>query len=262
MTTMDFQDQESLVGRLRDVGLGRYEAAVYLGLITDSTARVSEISKRTSVPQPKVYQALDSLVEKGFCSLGPDGVNRYRAVEPALALSEHIAGLKRSEATTRELVDDLADMRAKGLGRQLWAPPLEIVKGRRQVTATLTQELAAAQKSLRMLVAEPHLPEDLAEIVAALLRRDVTIQSVFQGAELDDSAVRLGADALLKFGADVRVRESLPSRTFLVDDHLALTLVGTTRGEKHMLLIVRDAGLVAQLVASFEAHWDGADALD
>ena len=32
----------------------------------------ARIARRTGVPQPKVYQALDSLVEKGFCAVGAD----------------------------------------------------------------------------------------------------------------------------------------------------------------------------------------------
>ncbi len=262
MTTMDFQDQETMVARLRDVGLGRYEAAVYIGLITDSTARVSEISKRTAVPQPKVYQALDSLVEKGFCTIGPDGINRYRPVEPTLALGDHIAGLKRSEKTTLVLVDELSEMRAKGMGRQLWAPPIEVVKGRRQVAATLAQEIASAQTSVDMFETEPHVPEDLADIVAALLQRDVDVRVIFQQEQLDDSAVRLTCDGIKRLGAEVRARDDVPSKMIVIDEHLVLSVVGTTRGDKHMVLVVRDPGLIAHMIASFRCHWEGAAAID
>ena len=66
---MEGAKTESLIANLRQVGLSRYEASVYLGLVCDQTARVAEISRRTGVPQPKVYQALESLIEKGCCSL-------------------------------------------------------------------------------------------------------------------------------------------------------------------------------------------------
>ena len=124
---MGGNDQETLLAGLREAGLSRYEANVYFGLITDQTARVSEISKRTGVPQPKVYQALDSLVDKGFCAVGSDAVNRYRPLQPRVAMQAHLNRLEQQEKQALALSDELEAMRLEGMGQELWAPPIEIV---------------------------------------------------------------------------------------------------------------------------------------
>src|SRR5215510_1011019 len=93
--------------RLRRAGLSRYESLVYLGLVQDRNARVVEIARRTGVPQPKVYQALDSLVEKGFCAVGADGINRYRPVDPKLALEAEVKRIAQQEADVKALAEEL-----------------------------------------------------------------------------------------------------------------------------------------------------------
>jgi DNA-binding MarR family transcriptional regulator len=123
---MERPEQEALQDQLRQVGLNRYEASVYLGLVTDQSAKVSEISKRTGVPQPKVYQALDALVEKGFCTIGTDAVNRYRPLPPRVAIDAHIARLRQEEQAVNALAGVLEELYVEGRGKELWAPPLEV----------------------------------------------------------------------------------------------------------------------------------------
>src|SRR5262249_55108908 len=128
---------DPMLERLRNAGLSRYEALVYLGLVQDRNARVVEIARRTGVPQPKVYQALDALVEKGFCALGADGVNRYRPVDPKLALEAEITRLAEQGAEVTALAEELAATYRAGLAEQRWAPPIEIVKGLPQIRSLL-----------------------------------------------------------------------------------------------------------------------------
>ena len=75
---MDVSQQESLVESLREIGLNRYEANVYLGLVSDQTARVAEISRRTGVPQ-----VCQNLFSDG--SLPPIG-GRFGAADLAYSL--------------------------------------------------------------------------------------------------------------------------------------------------------------------------------
>src|SRR4030095_16323117 len=107
---MNEQLPEQLLDRLRKAGLSRYESLVYLGFVQDRNARVVEIARRTGVPQPKVYQALDSLVEKGFCALGADAVNRYRPIDPSLAFQGQIARLAAQASDVQGLAKELGEL--------------------------------------------------------------------------------------------------------------------------------------------------------
>ncbi len=257
---MDAPQQEALVDHLRQVGLGRYEAAVYVGLLTDSTARVSEISKRTAVPQPKVYQALDSLVEKGFCSIGPDGVNRYRAVNPTLALGDHIEGLRRSEATTRALVEELRVVQEAGQGHQLWAPPIEIVKGARQVAHSLNAEMARCREEILFFTTPPLLIKDeLSQTVADARGRGVDVRLLYERSLLDEPGLGEDLARQAASGVQARVIDVLPSKMVLVDRQVAMMATTTSRGNNFMVLVIRHPGLIQHFIASFELHWSKAE---
>ena len=246
-----------LVARLREVGLSRYEASIYVGLLTDATAKISEISKRTGVPQPKAYQALDSLLDKGFCVVGPDVVNRYRALPPSIALSGYIESLHTAETSANALVGQLSVLQEKGRGRELWAPPFEVIKGSRQVNQLLEERIEAATEEIRVLGKSPAVTD--AEWLVALsgaLERGLALRFVFERAYLDE--IDRPAEALAPFLGleDVRAAESLPTKLLIFDGRAALTFVTSERGEDFLALLLRDPGLVAHMVASWERSWE------
>ena len=53
---------------LKEAGFTEYESKIYVALAQLSTAKASEIAKRSGVPQNKVYECLIKLAEKGFVS--------------------------------------------------------------------------------------------------------------------------------------------------------------------------------------------------
>ena len=52
--------------RLQQIGLNAYEARSYLVLIGHPKFKALELAARAHVPRQKIYEVLDSLVEKGF----------------------------------------------------------------------------------------------------------------------------------------------------------------------------------------------------
>ena len=151
-------ENDERLERLRRAGLSRYESLVYLGLVQDRNARVVEIARRTGVPQPKVYQALDSLVEKGFCAIGADAVNRYRPVDPELALKAQLARLGAQTAEVSALSKELAQLYRSGAEEQRWAPPIEIVKGLPQIKTLLVERVRQARSELLYFGQSPQTP--------------------------------------------------------------------------------------------------------
>lgn len=255
---MEEPKSDSLLAGLRAVGLSRYEANVYLGLIRDQTARVAEISRRTGVPQPKVYQALESLTEKGFCSLGADEVNRYRPLPPEDVL-EGFALRKQEEAEkARRLAVELEALRREGQGQSLWAPPVEIVKGLRHAQRVLSEQLVHVVEEIGLLGKLPLEPS--LEVVLALreaVGRGARMRVVSEPGYLDPSgepseAVR----TLLALPFERRQVSLLPTKLVLLDRRLALTSVPRPgEGEDIVLLAVRNPGLVEHFLTSFEAIW-------
>jgi len=248
---------EARLERLRRAGLSRYESLVYLGLVQDRNARVVEIARRTGVPQPKVYQALDSLVEKGYCAIGADAVNRYRPIDPEQALQGQIARLAAQRSEVLGLSKELGEVYRSGAEERRWAPPIEIVKGLPQIRTVLADQVRLAQREILYFGQSPQVPA--LEVAQALWERaagGVCLRLLFDEHYFDGEEERGEEDDLLrKVEAERRTVARLPTKMIVVDRVTALLAVSRPGSEGFMLLVLRQEGLAAHCVASFEFVW-------
>jgi sugar-specific transcriptional regulator TrmB len=257
------QTHDPLLERLRNAGLSRYEALVYLGLVNDRNARVVEIARRTGVPQPKVYQALDSLVEKGFCAVGADSVNRYRPIDPKLALEAEVKRLADRGSDVRALAGELGTVYQSGLEEQRWAPPIEIVKGLPQIRTLLADQVKHARTEILYFGQSPQIPA--LEVAQALWERaqaGVKLRMIFDERYFETTGDRGEEDDLMrKVKAERRKLPQLPSKMIVIDQATALLSVTKPGTDGFLVLALRQEGLTAHCLASFEHYWARATAV-
>jgi sugar-specific transcriptional regulator TrmB len=256
------QQDRVRLDRLRGAGLSRYESLVYLGLVQDRNARVVEIARRTGVPQPKIYQALDSLVEKGFCAIGADAVNRYRPVDPETALQAQLTRIAEQEGEVRALAKDLTEVYRSGAEEQRWAPPIEVVKGLPQVRSLLVDQVRLARSEILYFGQSPQVPA--LEVAKALWERaeaGVRLKLIFDERYFDGGEERREEDDLLrKVKGEKRRMPRLPSKMIVVDRATALLSISKPGSDSFLVLALRQEGLTAHCVASFEHAWARASA--
>jgi len=51
---------------LKDLGFTEYETSIYLTLVTEGALNAKELSKKSKVPYSRIYQIIQSLIDKGF----------------------------------------------------------------------------------------------------------------------------------------------------------------------------------------------------
>src|SRR6202161_532937 len=88
---------------LHQLGLNAYEAGSYLVLLGHSRFKALELAPRSHVPRQKIYEVLDSLVEKGFARVVQDRTKLFSAVEPNLAIPAFLA--RKRQILEHELTD-------------------------------------------------------------------------------------------------------------------------------------------------------------
>src|SRR5438094_6412064 len=108
--------------RLQQLGLNAYESRSYLVLLGHPKFKALELASRAHVPRQKIYEVLDSLVEKGFAQVVQEKTKLFSAVEPSLAIPSYLA--RRAQMLQQEfkdqsraadgLVDDLAAAYSEG----------------------------------------------------------------------------------------------------------------------------------------------------
>src|SRR5438105_11026880 len=90
--------------RLQQLGLNAYEARSYLVLVGHPRFKALELAARAHVPRQKIYEVLDSLVEKGFAQVVQEKTKLFSAVDRSIAIPSYLA--KRSQALQQELMDN------------------------------------------------------------------------------------------------------------------------------------------------------------
>ena len=76
-----------VAARLTQLGFSQYEARTYVGLLTSDGATGYSVANETGVPQPKVYETLRRLVDRGAAVLTGERPARYAAVAPDVLLN-------------------------------------------------------------------------------------------------------------------------------------------------------------------------------
>src|SRR6201984_2219559 len=89
--------------RLQQLGLNAYESRSYLVLLGHPKFKALELAARAHVPRQKIYEVLDSLVEKGFAQVVQEKTKLFSAVDPSLAIPGYLA--RRSKSLQNELTE-------------------------------------------------------------------------------------------------------------------------------------------------------------
>src|SRR5713101_2454425 len=89
--------------RLQQLGLNAYESRSYLVLLGHPKFKALELAARAHVPRQKIYEVLDSLVEKGFAQVVQEKTKLFSAVEPNLAIPSYLS--RKAQGLHQELTE-------------------------------------------------------------------------------------------------------------------------------------------------------------
>jgi sugar-specific transcriptional regulator TrmB len=152
---MDVEDFQRFWRRLQQLGLNAYEARSYLVLVGHPRFKALELAARAHVPRQKIYEVLDSLVEKGFAQVVQEKTKLFSAVEPSLAIPSYLA--RRAQNLQQELteqgrmagglVEDLAAAYSEGQGGRGTLDYLRIVSEPGQIATQYRKMLSEVKLS-------------------------------------------------------------------------------------------------------------------
>src|SRR5713101_9108764 len=89
--------------RLQQLGLNAYESRSYLVLLGHPKFKALELAARAHVPRQKIYEVLDSLVEKGFAQVIQERTKLFSAVPPDQAIHSYLG--RRAQALQHQLAE-------------------------------------------------------------------------------------------------------------------------------------------------------------
>lgn len=262
-------DFERLWRRLQGVGLTAYEARTYLVMIGHPRFKALELANRASVPRQKIYEVLDSLVEKGFAQVFQERTKLFSAVEPGLAVPGYMG--RRREALERELaerarlaaavVDDLSAAYSLGQEGKGTLDFLRIVSDPLHAAAQFREMLGQAGQEYLEFTRPPYAATPLEwGLIASAARRGVNCrilaEEAFLGMTVDGHGEGAGLD-----GVEVRVTARLPMKMAVFDGlrgMIALLDPVVTRPAWTSVLFDHP-GMGQAMKGLFEDHWRRAE---
>lgn len=251
--------------KLQQLGLNAYEARSYLVLIGHPRFKALELAARAHVPRQKIYEVLDSLVEKGFAHVVQEKTKLFSAVEPSLAIPSYIA--QRSQMLQQEitdqgrmagaLIDDLAAAYSEGQGGRGTLDFLRIVSDPGQTAMQYRKMLAEVRREYLEFSRPPYAVDPLDEqLVKSARERGVACRLLIESGTLDDAhRQRLAEYAAV--GVDVKQAGSLPMKLALFDGERGLIalLDPVITKPTWTSVVFEHSGLGEAMKGLFENYW-------
>ncbi|MGH9722538.1 MAG: TrmB family transcriptional regulator [Bryobacteraceae bacterium] len=257
--------------RLQDLGLNAYEARSYLVLLGHPRFKALELASRAHVPRQKIYEVLDSLVEKGFAQVVQEKTKLFSAVEPGLAVPSYLT--RRRQALEQELsdqgrnaavvVDELKSLYSEGQEGRGTLDYLRIVSEPAQTAAEYRRMLSEVKREYVEFSRPPYAVDPLDEkLVKQARTRGVACRLLIESAALDEPhRQRMGDYA----GAGIEVRQagSLPMKLAVFDGERGMiALLDPVLSRPAWTAVVFDhAGMGEAMRGLFEDHWGRGKAL-
>jgi len=252
--------------RLQQLGLNAYESRSYLVLLGHPKFKALELAARAHVPRQKIYEVLDSLVEKGFAQVVQEKTKLFSAVEPSLAIPGYI-GRKRqmleqelvdNGRAGNALIDDLSSLYSEGQGGRGTLDFLRIVTEPTQTAAEYRRMLAEVKSEYLEFSRPPYAVDPLDEklVKQAAGSSGIACRLLLEASSLDDEH-RQRLNEYVISGVQVRVADSLPMKLALFDgrDGMIALLDPVITRPTWTSVVFHHEGMGQAMKGLFEDHW-------
>jgi sugar-specific transcriptional regulator TrmB len=259
---MDFQ---RFWRRLQQIGLNAYEARSYMVLVGHPRFKALELAARSHVPRQKIYEVLDSLIEKGFAQVIQEKTKLFSAVEPTLAIPSFLA--RRGQALERELleqsrfaeglVNDLKRSYSEGQGERGTLDFLRIVSEPAQTASQYRRMLSEVQYDYIEFSRPPYAVDPLDEqLVKQARSRGVSCRLLYELRSVDDEHKKR-MEEYRSFGVEVSSSDALPMKLAVFDGRQGMiALLDPVITKPSWTSVVFDhLGFAEAMKGMFESHW-------
>jgi HTH-type transcriptional regulator, sugar sensing transcriptional regulator len=256
--------------RLQAMGLNAYEARSYLVLVGHPRFKALELAARAHVPRQKIYEVLDSLVEKGFAQVIQEKTKLFSAVPPDQAIPSYLS--RRAQTLEQQLaeqaqvaqgtIDELMASYLEARGGRSTLDYLRIVSDPGQIGTQFRRMLAESRSEYLEFSRPPYAVDPLdAELVIQARARGVNCRVLVEQGTLDAVHEKFLADYQAA-GVKLRQIEKVPMKMAVLDARQGLiALLDPVITKPTWTSVVFDhAGMAEAMKGLFEDYWRRATA--
>jgi sugar-specific transcriptional regulator TrmB len=251
--------------RLQAMGLNAYEARSYLVLVGHPRFKALELAARAHVPRQKIYEVLDSLLEKGFAQVIQERTKLFSAIPPDEAIPSYLGRrtkaleqqLAEQSETAKGMIGELMSAYSEGQGGRGTLDYLRIVSDPGQSASQFRKMLNEARAEYLEFSRPPYAVDPLeAELVIQARARKVSCRLLVEHGTLD-AAHEQFLSSYQAAGVEVRQIERVPLKMAVLDGRqgmIALLDPVITR-PVWTSVVFEHAGMAEAMKVLFEDYW-------
>jgi sugar-specific transcriptional regulator TrmB len=237
--SMTVVDRTRLVDILKNLGLTKYEALVYIGLLGMRGGTATEIHELSGVPRASVYPALNRLIRKNLVSISHTSPRRYRATSPDEGISQLLGRMEVNATEAREALHKIQRKPLRkegGEGELIWS-----IYGREHIVNRLIDLIEGAKQEVRLIAHWDLLQGEVADALLSL-SREVNVEVICDRWECEEPF-----PITLMIPPAKTLRDSIPPHSmagvFCIDGKQAMVSMGS-REEQPSALFSESVGFV------------------
>lgn len=256
---------KDILNHLQMLDIPRREAEVYIALLQKKFFSAAEIAKITTINRTKIYEVLQSLVRKGFCSEAIKNGNKfYSSVNPQIVikniLSDYDGKRKVADKLSIELTKlyDKKDMDSNKLDY------IEVMTDIGQIRNKWIQLQSSTKYEMLGFNKSPHsMPdkENMKHQAKMMKKKKIISRGIYEIAELytgtNPTEFLPAFEFYESLGEECRVIEKLPMKMMIMDEKITmLALNDSVSMQPSITTIIIDHPSFAQAQKEvFEVHW-------
>jgi sugar-specific transcriptional regulator TrmB len=204
---------------LKNFGLCEYESKAYIALVSLGVATVKQVCEIANIPQPRAYDILAALEEKGLVEVQQGRPKLYKAVEPRIAFRRLEKALSRDKEYAIEELSDFYGLQKSE--QELWT-----MHGKPNIINKIEEMLMGAEQQVILSFPKDILLE-IEKTLKAVSKKGIELK-IWTCAEEDNSNAALRLKGNIEMVSDNQVYANL----LVVDGKEALLSSGCVENYK------------------------------
>ena len=224
---------------LKDFGLTDYEARVMEALLISDSLSPGEIVALSGIPQPRVYDVLGKLKEKGMVEESPGKKKMYRAREVETSLGMRVKELNSGIGRIKKIVQKNRSSYSNS------KPYLWLIETERVIINEMKKRIECAKDEIIVSCSKTRLIK-LRESLIGAISRGVTVAIVL----FPEPDKKLLDDF---HGSIIKVRNGMTSEVLISDRSVSIINIGKTI-EKNNYAVLNEEDEIIHITGYFFYH--------
>jgi len=265
---------EQIIDALSELGLNGYEGTIYLSLLSRGGLTPTELATRAKVPRQRVYDILESLLNKGLCTSRDTTPRTFFAVAPPQALEglsqQRAAALEREREKTarisQELILQLLPIFQTGSTHDDPLAYVDVLSDPSRIAIRALELARSVKVSVNSCIKRPLIlsREQNWSFIREPLQRGVHYRALYETSALQDQELIEWMKTFREWGQQIRLVPELPVKMNAFDDTATMLSMQDPVGgpPSFTALSIQHRGTVAFLNLAFERLWEQGEPLE